>query len=116
MAKFFGGKNFFQGRIKDGRLCSDFGDFPVGLQNGNGHLRTATIRPEDIRIASRDVGSSGGLVGRIVKMNFEGSATRIVVACAPGELMVLTSHDGFLPDQEVELTVPADKIRLFPDA
>jgi len=116
VARFFGGKNFFQGRIKDGILSSDFGDFPVGPQNGNGHLRTATIRPEDIRIASREAGISRGLVGRIVKTNFEGSATRIVVACAPGELMVLTPRDGFLPEQEVELTIPADKIRLFPDA
>jgi len=116
VAKFFGGQNFFQGRIKDGVFSSDFGDFPVGPQNGNGHLRTATVRPEDVRIAARDVGSSGGLVGRIVRTNFEGNATRIVVACDPGELMVLTSHDGFVPDQEVELSVPADKIRLFPDA
>ena len=116
VARFFGGKNFFQGRIKDGFLSSDFGDFPVAPQNGNGHLRTATIRPEDIRIASPLAGSSRDLVGRIVKTNFEGSATRIVVACASRELMVLTSQDGFLPGQEVELTIPADKIRLFPDA
>lgn len=115
VARFFGGKNFFRGRIKDDVLISDFGDFSVGPQNGNGHLRTATIRPEDIRIAPRGTGMSRGLVGRVVKTNFEGSATRIVVACAPGELMVLTPRDGFLPEQEVELTVPADKIRLFPD-
>jgi len=116
VARFFGGNNFFQGRIKGGILSSDFGDFPVGPQNGNGHLRTATIRPEDIRIASRGAGLPGGLVGRIVKTNFEGSATRIVVACDPGELMVLTPRDGFLHEQEVEVMIPADKIRLFPDA
>jgi ABC-type Fe3+/spermidine/putrescine transport system ATPase subunit len=116
VARFFGGKNFFQGHIQDGMYHSDFGVFAVGPQDGNGHLRTATIRPEDIRIVPRRAESSGGLAGRIVKTNFEGSATRIVVACGAGELVVLTSHDGLLPGQEVEVTVPPDKLRLFPDA
>jgi ABC-type Fe3+/spermidine/putrescine transport system ATPase subunit len=116
VARFFGGKNFFQGHIQDGMYHSDFGVFAVGPQDGNGHQRTATIRPEDIRIVPRRAGSSGGLAGRIVKTNFEGSATRIVVACGAGELVVLTSHDGFLPGQEVDVTVPPDKLRLFPDA
>ena len=114
VARFFGGENFFQGRVEDGTLYSDFGVFPVGSQNGNGNLRTATIRPEDIHITPRQPGSTHPLTGRIVRTNFEGSTTRIVVACEPGELRVLTSHDGFSPDQEVELTVPPDKIRLFP--
>lgn len=116
VARFFGGQNFFQGRIRNGMLSSAFGDFPVGPQNGNGHLRTATIRPEEIRIASRKADASGGLVGRIVRTSFEGSVTRVVVACDPGEVVVLTSQDGFAPEQEVELTVPADKVRIFPDA
>lgn len=114
VARFFGGKNFFQGRLRDGRLVSDFGVFPIGPQEGNGHLRTATVRPEDIRIAPRSRGGAGGLTGRIVRMNFEGSATRVVVACAAGELMVLTAHDRFAPGDEVELTLPPEKIRLFP--
>jgi ABC-type Fe3+/spermidine/putrescine transport system ATPase subunit len=114
VARFFGGQNFFQGHVENGLLRSDFGVFPVGLQDGNGHRRTATIRPEDIGIAPRRSGMPGGLTGRIVKMAFEGSATRIVVACASGELVVVTAHDNFEPGQEVTLTVPPDKLRLFP--
>lgn len=114
VARFFGGKNFFQGRMQNGLLISDFGDFPIGPQVGNGHLRTATVRPEDIGIAPCSGVSTTALTGRIVKMNFEGSATRIVVACAAGELMVSTAHDRFGLGEEVELTLPPEKIRLFP--
>jgi ABC-type Fe3+/spermidine/putrescine transport system ATPase subunit len=114
VARFFGGKNFFQGRVQDDLFIADFGQFSVGRQAGNGHLRTATIRPEDIGIAPCQKASATALTGRIVRTNFEGSATRIVVACAAGELMVLTPHDRFAPGEEVELTLPPEKIRLFP--
>ena len=114
VARFFGGKNFFQGRVQDDLFIADFGQFPVGRQAGNGHLRTATVRPEDIIIAPRREDSTAALTGRIVKVNFEGSATRIVVACAAGEFMVLTAQDRFAPGDEVELTLPPEKIRLFP--
>ena len=116
VARFFGGKNFFQGRVQDGQLVTDFGVFPVGPQEGNGHLRTATVRPEDIRIVPHTGDGAGGLTGRIVRTNFEGSATRVVVACTAGNIMVLTAHDRFAPGEEVELTVPPEKIRLFPSS
>jgi len=114
VARFFGGKNFFQGRVQGDLFLADFGQFPVGRQAGNGHLRTATVRPEDIIIAPRRKDSTSALTGRIVKVNFEGSATRIVVACVTGEFMVLTAHDRFAPGDEVELTLPPEKIKLFP--
>jgi len=114
VARFFGGRNFFQGRVQNDHLVSDFGVFPIGSQEGNGHLRTATVRPEDIRIAPRARDGASGLIGKVVRTSFEGSATRVVVACAAGELMVLTTHDRFAPGEEVELTVPPEKIRLFP--
>jgi len=114
VARFFGGRNFFKGRVRDGQLHSDLGVFPVGPQNGNGHVRTATIRPEDIRIAPQAAGLSRGLRGRVVKTRFEGSSTRVVVACGANEVIVLTSEDAYRPGQEVAITVPPEKIRLFP--
>jgi ABC-type Fe3+/spermidine/putrescine transport system ATPase subunit len=116
VAQFFGGKNFFRGRVQEGLFISDLGVFPVGPQAGNGHQRTATVRPEDIRIVPRGGASGQGLIGRVVKVNFEGSATRLVVACEAGELMVLTPHDRFAPGEEVVLTLRPEKIRLFPPA
>jgi ABC-type Fe3+/spermidine/putrescine transport system ATPase subunit len=114
VAQFFGGVNFFQGHVKDGKLYTDYGVFSVGRQEGNGHRRTAAIRPEDILIAPRGDDAEGNLHGRIVRTSFQGSATRIVVTCPPGELMVSTPEDGFRPEQEVALSIPPDKIRLFP--
>ena len=114
VARFFGGRNFFQGRVQNDLLVSDFGVFPIGPQEGNGHLWTATVRPEDIRIAPRAGDGASGLIGKVVRSSFEGSATRVVVACTAGELMVLTAHDRFAPGEDVELTVPPEKIRLFP--
>ena len=114
VARFFGGKNFFAGHVQDDKLYSDLGVFAVGPQVGNGHARTATIRPEDIRIAACSSDDSDGLTGIVVRTHFEGSMSRVVVACGGQELIVLTSDDRFRPDQPVKLIVPPEKIRLFP--
>jgi ABC-type Fe3+/spermidine/putrescine transport system ATPase subunit len=114
VARFFGGTNFFQGRMRDGQFHSALGVLPIGAQAGNGHVRTATIRPEDIRIAPRGALGHGSVAGRIVKTSFEGTTTRIVVACPAGDVTVRSSREGFASGQEVDLELPAGKIRLFP--
>ena len=116
VARFFGGTNFFQGHVRDGHLHCAFGIFSIGPQTGNGHVRTATIRPEDIHIAPLRPGSAGSVAGRVLKTSFEGSTTRVVVTCAAGALTVLTPREGFAPGQEVELSLSPEKIRLFPSA
>ncbi len=111
VARFFGGCNFIQGRVKDGVFRSEFVNFPVPEANGNGHLRTATIRPEDI-LLSPD--TKYDLHGKIAKTNFEGSATRIWVECKENRFVVLTSDNEFAPGQSVRIHLPPDKIRIFP--
>ena len=111
VARFFGGCNFIQGRIKDGHFQSEFATVPTSHTNGNGHLRTATIRPEDILIASE---SNYNLQGRVQKINFEGSTTRIWVQCRGNRFVVLTSDADFAPGQNVGLQLPPEKIRIFP--
>ncbi len=111
VARFFGGCNFIRGRIKEGRFHSEFATVSTTLTNGNGHLMTATIRPEDIVIASD---SRYALRGRIQKTNFEGSATRIWVQCRDSRFVVLTSDSDFSPGQNVGLHLPPEKIRIFP--
>ena len=111
VARFFGGCNFIEGRIKDGHFHSELATVPTAQTNGNGHLLTATIRPEDIVIAAA---STCDLQGRIQKTSFEGSATRIWVQCKGSRLVVLTSDAGFSPGQTVGLHLPPEKIRLFP--
>ena len=111
VARFFGGCNFIRGRIKDGNFCSEFATFPTALTNGNGHLLTATIRPEDIRITPE---SKYDLQGRIQKINFEGSATRVWVQCQGNRFVILTPNADFSPGQTVSLHLPPEKIRIFP--
>ena len=111
VARFFGGCNFIRGRIKDGHFHSEFATVPTAQTNGNGHLRTATIRPEDILITSE---TTFNLQGRVQKTSFEGSATRIWVQCQGNRFVVLTSDADFSPGQNVGLHLPPEKIRIFP--
>jgi ABC-type sugar transport system ATPase subunit len=111
VARFFGGCNFIQGRIQDGHFCSDVVTVPTALTNRNGHLLTATIRPEDILITSE---SNCDLQGRVQKINFEGSTTRIWVRCRGNQFVVLTADADCAPGQTVGLHLPPDKIRIFP--
>ena len=111
VARFFGGCNFIQGRVKDGRFHSEFATVPTTLTNGNGHSLTATIRPEDIIIAAE---SEYDLQGQVQKTNFEGSATRVWVQCKGYRFAILTSQADFSPGQTVGLHLPPEKIRIFP--
>ena len=111
VARFFGGCNFIQGRVKDGVFRSEFGNVPAPGVNGNGHLRTATIRPEDIRLS---LDAKYKILGKIVKTNFEGSATRIWVNCKDTRFVVLTTDNDLKPGQSVRIHLPPDKIRIFP--
>ena len=54
------------------------------------------------------------LHGRVQKVNFEGSTTRIWVRCQGNRFVVLTSDADFAPGQAVGLHLPPDKIRIFP--
>jgi ABC-type Fe3+/spermidine/putrescine transport system ATPase subunit len=111
VARFFGGCNFIQGRIKNGHFQSEFATVPTTLKNGNGHLVTATIRPEDIVISSN---GKYDLPGEVQKVNFEGSTTRIWVQCKGNSFVILTPDADFSPGQQVGLHLPPEKIRIFP--
>jgi ABC-type Fe3+/spermidine/putrescine transport system ATPase subunit len=74
-------------------------------------LITATIRPEDIVIASD---SRYDLWGQVQKINFEGSTTRIWVQCRDNRFVILASDADLSPGQSVGLHLPPEKIRIFP--
>lgn len=110
VARFFGGCNFFEGRIKDSQFITDFGSFDANGSQGNGHKLTATIRPEDIVISP---GQNGGIAGWVERTNFEGIATRIWVRCDGARFVVLAPNTEFTSGQEVSLHLPAGKITIF---
>ena len=111
VAGFFGGCNFFEGRIRQGAFDCDLGSFPAPGVNANGHRLTATIRPEDIVIAAD---SDHSIAGRVRKTSFEGTATRLWVDCGAVSLLVLTPRSDLATGQPVRLRLPAEKIRIFP--
>ena len=115
VARFFGGGNFFQGRLHGGVFECDFGRLPVAAASGNGHLRTATIRPEDIQLSPGAAEQPGSLAGKVVRTRFEGTATRAWIDCAAHELVVLTAAEALAPGQTVQLRLPPEKIRIFPE-
>jgi ABC-type Fe3+/spermidine/putrescine transport system ATPase subunit len=115
VARFFGGDNFFQGRVRGGCLETALGAFSVAAGEGNGHLRTATIRPEDIRLHPAARAPRGCVMGRVLRTAFEGIATRVWVESPGGTLVVLTSEgEDLRAGQAVALELPAARIRLFP--
>jgi ABC-type Fe3+/spermidine/putrescine transport system ATPase subunit len=111
VAEFFGGCNFFKGRIRQGAFTCALGSFPAPGISSNGHLLTATIRPEDIRVA---VEGDLPISGRIRKTSFEGAATRLWVECGGLTVVVLAPGGRFAAGQSVRLGFPADRLRVFP--
>jgi ABC-type Fe3+/spermidine/putrescine transport system ATPase subunit len=115
VARFFGGANFFEGRVREGRFESPYGTVDAGT--GQSHAAvTATIRPEDIRISRNGDGSGRGgaaVSGRVRRTSFEGIATRIWVTCDRHEFVILTPDTGYRPGDSVHLELPADKLCLF---
>ncbi len=116
VARFFGGGNFFEGRLHAGVFECEFGRLPVAAATGNGHVRTATIRPEDIQLTLDAAGPPEGLTGTVVRTRFEGTATRAWIDCDAHELVVLTAAGELTPGQTVRLRFPPEKIRVFPEA
>ncbi len=115
VALFFGGRNFFQGRLRDGFFECDFGRLPVSDACGNGYRRTATIRPEDVQLTTDPAQLPDSFPGTVLRTRFEGLATRAWISCPSGELEVLTAMAGLAPGQSVRLRLPPDKIRVFPE-
>lgn len=115
VAHFFGGCNFFTGRVTAGWFRSDFGDFPISRPNGNGAALTATIRPEDVELLEAD--QTEGRPAVVRRTHFEGAATRVWVQCGETRFAALTRRADFSPGREVRLKLPPDKVRIFfPDA
>ncbi|MBL0713817.1 MAG: ABC transporter ATP-binding protein [Desulfosarcina sp.] len=115
VARFFGGGNFFKGHMRAGSFDSDFGRFAIEKISGNGHQRTATIRPEDVQLVDGPSDLPDSFEGTVVRTRFEGMATRVWVSCPAGDLVVLTSTAGIACGQVVRLRLPPHKIRVFPE-
>jgi ABC-type Fe3+/spermidine/putrescine transport system ATPase subunit len=112
VARFLGGSNFLEGRIRQGRFECPAGSFAApGHPDTNGRPATAAIRPEDILV---EAPGAGGLSGRVRKASFEGAATRLWIDCGGTDIVALTARADLNPGQAVTVRLPAEKIRIFP--
>jgi ABC-type Fe3+/spermidine/putrescine transport system ATPase subunit len=111
VARFFGGCNFIQGKILDGVFHSEFVVAPARNMDSNGHMITATIRPEDMQISDH---ADLALEAQVQKANFEGSVTRLWVQCKGRSFVILTSASDYHAGQNVRIGLPPDKVILFP--
>ncbi|MEE4608371.1 MAG: ABC transporter ATP-binding protein [Desulfobacteraceae bacterium] len=113
VARFFGGENFFDGRMENGRLVTAFGDFPAPGVADNGHRPLATIRPEDVCLDPED--RNGAVMGEVAQTRFEGMATRIWLRCAGGTVVALASESRWTVGQRLAVVFPPDRVRIFPE-
>ena len=114
-ARFFGGGNFFEGQYENGLFHSPLGRFPFPEKIGGKTNKTAFIRPEDVKVSLNGDCKGKPLSGRVIKANFEGMATRVFVQCGPVQLEALTKDRGYEKNQQVNVILPVEKIRLFDD-
>jgi len=111
VAEFFGGTNIIKGRIEDGRLHTEFGEFPAAPNAVDDDDVICALRPEDVILKC---GQGDGLGGRVRRISFEGALTRVWVEVKGSELVALTPDEGLEPGAEVWVAIPPDKLWLFP--
>ncbi len=112
VARFFGGVNFLEARVENGRYHTAIGPLTGLTPNGGAPHAIATIRPEDIIVSSQN---GTGIKGEIKQSRFEGTTSRLWIECDKGVVLeALVQKEPAQSDGPVWLTLPPDKIRLFP--
>ncbi|MFW2364878.1 MAG: ABC transporter ATP-binding protein [Desulforhopalus sp.] len=109
VARFFGCTNFITGRIEDGIFYNDLIHAPVAMEDLE--AVTATIRPEDIIVYNGI--REKGIHGRVEKLQFEGSITRLLIRADGHLLTAITVRPDFSVGQEVKLYLSPDRLHFL---
>jgi iron(III) transport system ATP-binding protein len=110
VADFVGQADFIPGRIQDGMVHTELGEFPNTLGGSEGEPLVVMIRPDDIRLTPNKTAGS-----RIVGRQFRGSENLYTIQLASGQI-VHSSESSTTVYQEgtaVELRVSASHTVLF---
>ena len=96
VADFVGDTNFLEGSVaKDGgRAVFEVGGGAVEVPDGDAPVGPATlmVRPEFLSLRAPGAEGPPGLAGRVVNIAFLGNHTRITIATAAGEVVVVKPH------------------------
>lgn len=113
-ARFFGGRNFIPGTVRDGAFDGPLGRLrlPQDVCEGPGLL---TFRPENARLGT--AGDSNTLEARLVEGTFLGTQTRLVLTACGERFEIVVNPDeaeGLTPGQAVTVALPPAALRVLP--
>ncbi|PAB58579.1 ABC transporter ATP-binding protein [Anaeromicrobium sediminis] len=109
VCKFFGGRNYIEGRVKDYFFESALGEMKVQLDNKE--KATCVIRPEIIKIRKED---SKGMVGHIKSMKYGGDKTYYEVEVENILLKVIDiCNDELYIGDRVNIIIDENKILVY---
>jgi ABC-type Fe3+/spermidine/putrescine transport system ATPase subunit len=111
-ARFFGGCNIFEGTFDKGKLKTEIGVLETKRAQEDGCKVKMTIRPEDIKISDD---SNESIEATVKRINFEGTVTRVWVKYEAARLVLLTPMTDIKTGQTLRITVPPEKIWIFPE-
>ncbi len=110
VARFFGCTNFIHGTIENGLFQS--GAIRCTTSLGNSSAALAVIRPEDIVLGPDEIHNS--INGKVVQIQFEGSATRVTIEAGQSIFSALCQRPAVTKEQNVRLHFPADRLHILP--
>lgn len=112
VADFVGQADFVPGRVHDGMVHTELGEFPNTLKCEDGAAVVVMIRPDDIQLMPNKAAGS-----RIVARQFRGSENLYTVQLPSGQVVHSSesSTNVYQEGTAVELRVSATHTVLFPD-
>lgn len=110
-ARFFGGVNFFKGKIVGNCFTCWNGTLEVQTALKDQSEATATIRPEDILVMDKETDET--FEGMVQKCHFEGDRTRAWVSVGEETLLIHYNRRDLTKNQKLHLSIPADKFHIF---
>lgn len=110
VARFFGCVNFINGTIHHGLFEGGFVSCATSVADSPQAI--AAIRPEDIVLSSTK--TTNGVAGKITRVRFEGSTTRLTIEADRQTFTALSLHPDFSRNQSVWLHFPPERLHIFP--
>lgn len=111
ISRFFGCTSIIHGKIHNNLFESKYGRCTTPL--GDTPEAKAVIRPENIVLSATK--TPDGIMGRIVQIQFEGTATRLIIKVDSDTFTVLSLRPDFVKEQSVWLHFPPEQLHIFPD-
>jgi iron(III) transport system ATP-binding protein len=110
-ADYFCAYNKFPGTFHDGKLHTEFGNFPASFDAANGSAVIVYVRPQAVSVSR----AGEGLAGRILSRTFKGEAEQLMIALDGLKQPVMALIPNLLPDgdERVQVVIPSIGVLAF---